>query len=243
MRDLPAVLNSGCSESPRSLQLVVSSDRTQSAAAPEVQGMNHPFSYQPRDRVLAWLQQQVPQPRLQHILRVEQMAVELAWRHGLDTQRAAQAGLMHDLAKCFKPQKLLAMARAEGLELDAVEQANPHLLHAEVGAIVAQQEFGVEDPEVLWAIRNHTLGRPDMSPLSCVVFLADSLEPGRGDTPELTRLRQVCQTDLYRAVWLTSDYTLQYLLSIHCLVHPQVIRTRNWAMQRARQLYRQSPRD
>jgi len=96
-----------------------------------------------RERVLSWLALNVPDSRLQHILRVEQTAIELAQHHSLDVEKAAQAGLMHDLAKYFKPQRLLEMAEAEGLEIDPVEAAHPHLLHAPVGAIVARDEFGV----------------------------------------------------------------------------------------------------
>lgn len=183
-----------------------------------------------RDRVLSWLQMHVPEVRLQHILRVEQMSVALAQCHGVNQEQAAQAGLMHDLAKFFKPQRLLRMAESEGLSLDPVEVANPHLLHAAVGAIVARDEFGVCDEAVLEAIRDHTLGQPGMSALSCVVFLADSLEPGRGDTPALAALRQVSQQDLYRAVWQTCDASLHYLLAGSRLIHPRMVLTRNWAM-------------
>ncbi len=153
-----------------------------------------------RDRVLAWLADNVPPSRRRHILGVEQTAVELARAHNLDVEKAATAGLMHDLAKHFQPQRLLQMALAEGLELDPVLEASPHLLHADVSATVARDEFGVCDREVLQAIRNHTLGQPGMSKLSCAVFLADSLEPGRGNTPELAELRQVSRLDLYQAV-------------------------------------------
>jgi len=184
-----------------------------------------------RARVLGWLQDQVPKKRLDHILRVEQLAIELAWHHQLDVEKAAQAGLMHDLAKCFKPQTLLHMAEAEGLTLDPVELTNPHLLHAAVGAIVARDTFQVKDVDILNAIRHHTLGEPEMSLLSCVVFLADTLEPGRGDTPELNHLRRVCRDDLHRAVWLTCDYSLTDLVSRQHLVHPQAVQTRNWALQ------------
>lgn len=186
-----------------------------------------------RERVLAWLADNVPNSRLQHILGVEQTAIALARNYNLDVEKAAQAGLMHDLAKCFKPKKLLQMAQAEKLPLDPVDEANPHLLHADVSAIVARDEFGVQDEEVLQAIKNHTLGRPDMSWLSCVVFLADTLEPGRGNSPELEKLRQISLQDLYKAVWLTCDYSLQYLLDTRCLIHPRTIRTRNWAMELA----------
>jgi predicted HD superfamily hydrolase involved in NAD metabolism len=184
-----------------------------------------------RDQVLAWLADNVPPSRLDHILRVEQMAVELAKHYNLDVEKAATAGLMHDLAKYFKPQRLLEMARAEGLEIDPVMEANPHLLHAQVSAIVARDTFGVEDEEVLQAIANHTLGRPGMSLLSCIVFVADTLEPGRGDTPELEALRKLSRQNLEQAVWLTCDYSLKFLLKTHCLIHQRTIATRNWFLQ------------
>ncbi|MDX2239941.1 MAG: bis(5'-nucleosyl)-tetraphosphatase (symmetrical) YqeK [Leptolyngbyaceae cyanobacterium bins.302] len=184
-----------------------------------------------RPRVLTWLEANVPPKRLHHILRVEEMAVALANHHRLDVSRAAQAGLMHDLAKCFKPKHLLQLAWEHSIPIDSVFEANPHLLHADVGAIVARNEFGIQDEEVLAAIRNHTLGSAGMSSLSCVVFLADTLEPGRGDSSELQALRQVCWQDLHQAVWLTSEYTLRYLFESKSLIHPRALLTRNWAMQ------------
>lgn len=165
------------------------------------------------------------------------MAIALAQLHSLDVDRAAQAGLMHDLAKYFKSPKLLEMARMENLSLDPVDEANPHLLHADVGAIVARDEFGITDQEVLAAIADHTLGRPGMSPLSCVVFLADTLEPGRGDTTELNLLRQVSQQNLNQAVWMTCNYTLKHLIETHRLIHPRALQTRNWFMQQTRSSY------
>lgn len=188
-----------------------------------------------RQPILAWLEKQVPNSRLQHILRVEQMAIALAQHHGLDAEKAAQAGLMHDLAKFFKPARLLQMARDDGLTLDPVDEADPHLIHAEASAIVARDEFCIHDEDVLQAIRNHTLGRPGMGPLSCVVYLADSLEPGRGDTVELDELRQLSRDNLHQAVWRTCDYSLKYLLSSRRLIHPRTILTRNWFMQAASQ--------
>ena len=109
----------------------------------------------------------------------------------------------------------------------------PHLLHAEVGAIVAQQEFAIKDPEILTAIGNHTLGAPNMSPLSCVVFIADALEPNRGDNPELAAMRRLATENLYKCVQQTSDYSLKYLVSKRKIIHPRTILTRNWALNQA----------
>lgn len=204
---------------------------------PQNQGESNTVIFTPvdRQRVLEWLAANVPPSRIQHILGVETMAIALAKHHHLDQERAAQAGLMHDLAKYFKPKQLLHMAEVEGLPIDPVLEANPHLLHAEVGAIVARDEFGMQDVEVLEAIANHTLGRPNMSPLSCVVFLADSLEAGRGKTPELQHLRQTCYENLDRALWQTCDYSLHHIMSKRQLIHPRTVMTRNWFLQQATQ--------
>jgi predicted HD superfamily hydrolase involved in NAD metabolism len=141
---------------------------------------------------------------------------------------------MHDLAKYYAPQLLLEMARTYQIPLDPILEVHPHLLHAEVGAIVARTEFEIKDKEILNAIANHTLGQPGMSPLSCVIFLADTLEPTRGDTTELNTLRSLCFESLHQAVWQTCDYTLQYLMKTALVIHPRAVLTRNWALRAAR---------
>ncbi len=187
-----------------------------------------------RENVLAWLSDRVPAARITHILGVEQTAGDLARHYGLDEAKARSAGLLHDAAKYFKPQVLLQMAQKEGLELDSVLEAHPHLLHADASAIVARDEFGVVDREILEAIANHTLGRPNMSQLSCTVFVADTIEPSRGNTAELEALREASWQNLYAVVWQTSDYSLKYLLETRCYIHPRTVLTRNWALQMAR---------
>jgi predicted HD superfamily hydrolase involved in NAD metabolism len=183
-----------------------------------------------RERVLAWLADNVSAHRLQHILGVEAMCIKLACLYRVDEEKAATAGLMHDLAKFFKPQRLLEMAIAEGIAIDSICADRPHLLHADVGAIVAREEFGIFDEEILDAIRNHTLGSPGMSKLSCIVFVADALEPNRGDNLQLELMRQTSRKNLYQSVQQTCDYSIKYLLNTKCIIHPRVISTRNWAL-------------
>lgn len=184
-----------------------------------------------RQQVIDWLKENVNEHRLRHILGVETMCIDLARHHDLDPVQAGQAGLLHDLAKFFKPKKLLKMAESAGIEVDNICLSHPHLLHADVSAVVAQKEFNVTDEEILEAIRNHTLGQPNMSDLSCIVFIADALEPNRGDTPELNALRQLSYQNLHKSLQQTCDYSLKYLLSSHCPIHPRTVLTRNWALQ------------
>ncbi|MEM6447995.1 MAG: bis(5'-nucleosyl)-tetraphosphatase (symmetrical) YqeK [Cyanobacteria bacterium P01_D01_bin.123] len=182
-----------------------------------------------RQTVLSWLEENVPPSRLRHILSVEQYSRELARHYGVDVERAAWSGFLHDLAKYFSDDEILATMRGEAdFNPDPVDTAHPHLLHADAGAIVARDRFDINDRECLDAIRNHTLGRPGMSDLSCVVFLADALEPYRGKSAELQRLRRLAQTHLYDAVAQVCNYSLSYLIAKNRLIHPRAILTRNW---------------
>ena len=187
-----------------------------------------------RDRVISWLEKNVSPHRLQHILGVEQTSVDLARCHQVNEVKAAQAGLMHDLAKFFPPKKLLKIAEEAKIAVDEICLNSPHLIHADVGAVVARREFGIEDREILDAIANHTLGTPRMSKLSCVVFLADALEPNRGDNAELNTMRDLAKRNLYKCVQQTSDYSLKYLVSQQKIIHPRAILTRNWALTKVK---------
>ena len=117
--------------------------------------------------------------RYQHSLRVARSAAELARLHGVDPEKAALAGLLHDLARLYSPERLIQESLARGWEIDERSREHPTLLHAPLGAAIAAEKFGVDDPEVLSAIAKHTTGADEMSPLDRVVYLADSLEPGR----------------------------------------------------------------
>ena len=186
-----------------------------------------------REKAIAWLKDNVSERRLKHILGVETMAAELAQIHDVEVEKAKIAGLLHDLAKFFPPQKLLSYAARNNMSVDDICQRTPHLIHADVGAIVAQEEFGIDDPEILEAIALHTLGDVEMSDLSCIIFLADALEPGRGDDKKLKKLREQSRKNLYKAVWRVCDYTLKYLVKHDKTIHPRMIHTRNWALKAA----------
>lgn len=188
-----------------------------------------------RQEIITWLENNVSAKRLKHILGVEATAVKLAQIHQADPTKAAMAGIMHDLAKFFPPSRLLEMATENQIPVDSICQNQPHLLHAEASAIVAQQEFGVTDATILNAIRNHTLGSPDMDLLSCIVFVADCIEPNRGDNAELEKIRSTSQENLYLAVVQTCDYSLKYLISSFRAIHPRSVMTRNWALNLVKQ--------
>lgn len=144
--------------------------------------------------------------RYAHSVRVARYAELLARRHGVDPRKARVAGMLHDLARLYSAERLLAESAARGLPIGAREREHPTLLHAALGAALAREKFGVEDPEILSAIEKHTLGADEMSPLDCVIYLADSLEPNRKFV-ERAHLWDRAQNDLRGATQETMDIT------------------------------------
>ncbi|BBL79894.1 phosphohydrolase [Rubrobacter xylanophilus] len=136
--------------------------------------------------------------RYGHTLRVAQTAERLARRHGIDPQRARLAGLLHDAARELPPERLLKLAEEWDLPVDPFERENPKLLHGPVAAELARRELGLDDEEVLRAIREHTTGSPGMGPLSLALYVADKIEPAR-DYPSVQRLRELARADLREA--------------------------------------------
>ena len=136
--------------------------------------------------------------RYGHTLRVAQTAEDLARAHGVDPGRARLAALLHDAARERSSEEFLGLAEDLGLGVGGPERESPKLLHGPVAAELARRELGVEDGEVLEAIRAHTTGRPGMGPLSLVLYVADKIEPAR-DYPSVENLRQLARRDLRAA--------------------------------------------
>jgi predicted HD superfamily hydrolase involved in NAD metabolism len=158
--------------------------------------------------------------RFAHTLRVAQMAEELAAAHDIDTAKARTAALLHDLARLYSNERLLRECAARAMPMDDFERAHPVVLHARLGAELARELFDVTDSEVLGAIAKHTLGAAEMSPLECVVFLADGLEPERA-FPERAALASLAMRDLPAAMHATLRAHIGYLHTKGLTVAPQ----------------------
>lgn len=149
--------------------------------------------------------------RYEHTLGVEYTAAALAMRYGADIKNAQLAGLLHDCAKCMSDEKRLKICEKHNISVNEVERRNPYLLHAKVGSFLAMDEYGVRDADVINSILNHTTGRPGMSMLEKIIFVADYIEPGRKHAPNLTEIRKLAFTDLDKALLKVLEDTLSYL--------------------------------
>lgn len=144
--------------------------------------------------------------RYVHTLGVSYTASCLAMAHGEPIEAAMIAGLLHDCAKSMHGSELMAICEKGHLRMTAVERSNPTaLLHAKVGAYLAEHKYGLTDTNILNAIRYHTTGRPDMSRLEKIIYIADYIEPGRKQLAGLDMIRRIAYQDL--------DWTMENILS------------------------------
>jgi len=176
----------------------------------------------------AKLRRTLSDKRLTHSLLVASTARALAQIHGVDPQQAALAGLLHDCAKCLPLASMQKIAKDNRLLLDKETLQSGNLLHGPVGAVVAEKEYGVTDPNILSSIRCHTTGKVGMLPLDMIVYLADKIEPSRRSYPALEEVRALAQKDLAAAMRHSLESTLAYVRSQNTVPHPLTQQVAEW---------------
>ena len=182
----------------------------------------HPKSVE----IQEYLSDKLSPERLQHVLAVQEMAVDLACVHKADVWQASLAALLHDSAKWMNAQELYNAVRSYEIRLDPIEEVNPSLLHPLIGVKLAVEAFAVTELEVLEAIRNHTTGTPSMGIISQVLYVADFAEPTR--THKAVRMvRELAYTDLGRAVHHVARAKIEHLLDKGVMIHPNTLHTYN----------------
>ena len=149
--------------------------------------------------------------RYEHTLGVEFTAASLAMRYEVDIEKAELAGLLHDCAKCIDSEDTLDDCKKYNIELTDVEKRNPFLIHSKLGAVHAKKLYGVDDEDIISAIRFHTTGKPDMTMLEKIIFIADYIEPGRDKAPNLKEIRKMSFIDIDEAMFMILKDTLDYL--------------------------------
>ncbi len=164
--------------------------------------------------------------RKEHTLSVVKVAVNMARKYEANIHKVKLAGLLHDYARNYENKKLLEIVEKNNIKIDKWEKEIPDLLHSPVGAFLAKNEFEVKDEEILNAIRYHTIGRPEMTLLEKIIFVADVIEPKR-NFPGVDLMREKIEVDLDKAVILVCDFTIKYNIDRKRIIHPNTLLTRN----------------
>ena len=155
--------------------------------------------------------------RVRHVLGVEEEAIRLAEKYGADVEKARFAALLHDATKKLDLDEQLALCARYRIELDDLERRALKLLHAKTGAALARDVFGADD-DVCSAILWHTTGRPNMTLLEKVVYLADYIEPNR-DFDGVDTLRKAVYEDLDKGLELGLRMSVEELEERGAPVH------------------------
>lgn len=163
--------------------------------------------------------------RYEHTLGVAYTAAAMAMCYGENIQKAELAGLLHDCAKCMDNEKRIHICEKHGIEISDAELRNPFLLHAKVGAHLAQKKFHVDDSDVLNAILYHTTGRPCMSLLEKIIYIADYIEPGRDQAPNLETIRKLAFHNLDHALIKILEDVLVHLKETEKEIDPMTQKT------------------
>lgn len=144
-------------------------------------------SLYPADEYVEFVKKHLPEKRLVHTANVVIAALSKAKENGLDAQQVMTAATLHDCAKYINPQDFKDFVMPEGVP-KPVE-------HSFLGAFVAENVLGIEDQEIIDAIKYHTSGKANMSTLAKLIFVADMVEEGR-DYSGVETLREYFNKDL-----------------------------------------------
>ncbi len=185
------------------------------------------------DEMIVRLKATQVERRFRHTMGVAAEAVRLAPKFGVDGDKAYIAGLLHDCAKNFSEEQVEEYCRKYGVVLDPYCKTEKALVHGFLGATVARVDYGVDDPEILNAIYYHTTGRPGMTPLEKLIYIADMTEPGR-EIEQSEQIRELVEEDIDEALIYAIGCSIKHVIKKGNLIHPDSIFARNHLIENRR---------
>ncbi|AIY05219.1 HAD superfamily protein [Planococcus sp. PAMC 21323] len=181
------------------------------------------------NQMLQTVKERLPENRYTHVLGVVETAVDLAKRFAVSESNAKTAAILHDVAKFSDRDWMKSIIVSEKMDPLLLEY-HAELWHAPVGAYLAKTEFGVEDEDILNAIRYHTTGRESMSDLEKVVYIADLVEPNRKFSG-VEELRQLKERGLDVMMEASIKHSIEFLESKNQPVFPDSLKCFNGFVQ------------
>ena len=175
------------------------------------------------DEILEKLKRTISLHRWHHTLGVADTAERLAARFGVNPKKARLAALLHDCAKSLPYGEMRKLVSENVPDTDELELDAEPVLHAPAGMVLASRDYGVRDPEILQAIRRHTLGGDDMTAMDALIYVSDFIEPGRRTFPGLEQVRALAESDIFAAMRLSAKLSSDYLFSRGKEPHPRTL--------------------
>ena len=185
--------------------------------------MSVPERYKEYDELL---RSKLDDYRYVHSLGVAKSARELAKLYGADEEKAYFSGLLHDVMKNATPDEQLQIITKADIILSPCEMRNHKLWHAIAGAAFLKAELGIDDEEIIGAVRWHTTGKAGMSTLEKVVYLADFISEDR-TYPDVDEVRRLAVIGLEQAIVYTQKYCITKLLKENMIIDPSSVECYN----------------
>lgn len=173
-------------------------------------------------KVRKYIDDNISEHRKKHIYGTYQEALKLADRYNVNVIHAALAALLHDTTKELDAQRQLDIIKKYNAETFDNELSTAKLLHQVTGAVYAKEIFGVQNDDIINAVRYHTTGRPEMSVLEKIIFIADFIEPTR-DYEGVEEIRKYAYQDLDTACIVALDFTIRTLKNEDKIINAQTI--------------------
>ena len=173
-------------------------------------------------KLLKYLKKCIDKKRITHSRNTAKEAVKLAKKYGADEKKAYVAGLLHDVAKGECRFGLRNLAKQYNVTIDEFEMRNPELTHGKLGAIMVNKQLGIDDKDILSAIRWHTTGHADMTLLEKVIYIADIIEPNR-TFKGVKSIKKLAYKDIDSAMIMALEYVMKFVHSKGFALHPKSI--------------------
>lgn len=179
------------------------------------------------DKAIELVKDKLPEKRFKHSLRVAETAVKLAEIYDGDKDKANLAGVLHDYCKYDDLSTMYQIVRQHDLDSELLSYGG-EILHGPVCAAIMQSEFGIEDEEVLLAIKNHTTGRKEMTKTENLYSLLIILNQEK--TPGVEEIRDMAynQGSLDKTIYEISKRTVLFLISKDITVYGTTISCLNY---------------
>lgn len=171
------------------------------------------------EKIVTLIKSRLETDRFNHSLNVAESARKLAILYGADAKKAYTAGLLHDVMKNASEEEQLGVLSEAGIELMPVERANKKLWHAVAGAAYVKFVMGIDDREIIRAVRYHTTGRAGMSQLEKIIYLADYISAERSYNG-VEDMRQLSKKDMDEAIEYALVFGIPDLVSKGRVIHP-----------------------
>ncbi|MDE6181726.1 MAG: bis(5'-nucleosyl)-tetraphosphatase (symmetrical) YqeK, partial [Eubacteriales bacterium] len=165
------------------------------------------------------IKENLTEKKFNHSLEVAKEAKKLANCYGINEEKAFLAGLLHDCAKCFGLDKIKKICEENNYILDNVTEKQPDLAHSFLGYFVAKNDYGIEDEEILNAIKYHTTGKANMTLFEKIIYIADYIEPTRTYFDGLERARYLAYENIDEAMAYILKNTISFNEKKGRLIH------------------------